>query len=115
MDRTGDLPLDGGCLEILGEGIAVAIGVILLLLFVLFVLIPLLVAIVDLVVVILLAIAGFAAKILLRRPWTVEARASDETTITWRIRGWRASGDRARRATELLRSGSIPPADWPTP
>ena len=109
MKRVGDAAdVDPGCGELLGEGIAVALVVILVALLLFFVVVPLLVAIVDVLILVLLAIASALARILLRRPWIVEAVADDGTLQRWRVVGWRASGDRCTQIARRLEAGLDP-------
>jgi hypothetical protein len=100
-----------GCLDLLGEGIVVLLVVILVVLAAVFLVIPLLVAVFDVALVLLAAIAGVLVRIVLRRPWTVEARASDGTARQWRVVGWRASGRRRAEITEQLTAGVVPAPD----
>ena len=110
MNRFGKAAdADPGCLDLIGEGIVVAITVVVGLLIVLLVILPLLVAVVDLVVVLLLALLALLARVVFRRPWTVDATASDGTRLTARVVGWRASGERAAEIGELLGAGITPP------
>lgn len=110
MRRAGDAAdIDPGCLDVIGEGLVAAIAIILTVLLVIFVVVPLLVAVVDVAVVVLLALVGLAGRVLFRRPWTVEARASDRSRLVWRVVGWRASGEQVARAAEHLAAGVVPP------
>jgi hypothetical protein len=109
FDRVGDAAdVDPGCAEVLGEGIAVALVVIIVVLALFFVVIPLLVAIVDVLILLLLTVAGAAARVLFRRPWTVEASADDGTTLRWRVVGWRSSGEQCVRIGQRLQAGLDP-------
>ena len=90
-------------------GIAILIGV------VVFVVVgwPLLVALLDVVFILLLALLGVIARVVFRRPWTIEARAGDDVRH-WRIVGWRASEEHRRHLEAQLFSGVDPgglPAD----
>ena len=91
----------GGVFAVIGLVIAAVLLVILVL--------PLLFALVEVVVLALLALVAMGARILFRRPWTVEAVASDETILEWRVVGWRASAEHARTAAGLLALGMEPP------
>jgi hypothetical protein len=102
--------VDPGCLEVFGEGIVVALGVILFLLILFFVAIPLLVAVVDILIVIALALAGIAARIVFRRPWVIEARNDDDQVYRWRVVGWKASGERVGEIARILRAGATLPS-----
>jgi hypothetical protein len=70
---------------------------------------PLVFAVVDVVLLLVVAGLGLLARILFRRPWTVEARAADGTVHTWQVVGWRASRDRCADVAEFLSSGLTPP------
>ncbi|HET9770367.1 MAG TPA: hypothetical protein VFS16_05720 [Acidimicrobiia bacterium] len=107
--RAGDAAdADPGCLEVLGEGFVAAIVIIVVVLALVFVFIPLLVAIVDLLFLLALALLGALARILFRRPWIVEARADDATTLRWRVTGWRASHERCVQVAQQLQAGTDP-------
>lgn len=100
--------LDPGCAAEIGEGIVAAVAVILFALALFYVVIPLLVAIFDLLILLVLALLGALARVLFRRPWTVEARADDGTTLTWRVIGWRATHERCVQAAQRLQAGIEP-------
>ena len=113
----------GGLLgSTLGEGLRAAVGtagantlvitallVALVLLIVLaaavFVVIPLLVALLDVLLVVLLSLLGVVARIAFRRPWTIEAVASDDTRLAWHVVGWKQSGALVRDLADRLRVG----------
>lgn len=105
--------LDVGCLALddLFVGLAVAIVAIAVVLLAIFVVVPLLVAIIDVVLLALLALLGLVARIVFRRPWTVEARADDGTSHRWKVVGWRASQERCDEVAGLLAAGITPPDD----
>ncbi|MDY7103260.1 MAG: hypothetical protein S0880_18920 [Actinomycetota bacterium] len=94
-----------GCLSLLGDaiGLVVIAGLAVLLV------VPLLLAVVDILVLAALAVAGAATRILLRRPWTVEATADDGTRVRWRIVGWRASRDHCDDVARTIGLGEVPP------
>jgi hypothetical protein len=110
VERTGDVAdVDpGGCLDVVGEGIVAAIGVIVVVLVLIFIAIPLLVAIVDVVIVIGIALLGIGARIVLRRPWVVEASAGGGLTVRWRVVGWKASGERVDEIAKQIAVGTTP-------
>lgn len=109
--RAGDAAdLDPGCLEIVGEGIVAAIAIVVVVLVALFVAIPLLVALVDVLILLVLAILGVVARVVLRRPWLVEARADDGTVLQWKVVGWRASDEWRTRIRDLLEAGVALPS-----
>jgi hypothetical protein len=104
--RAGNIAdADPGCLEVLGEGIAVAAAVIVIVVFAVFVGLPVLFALLDLIVVLLLALLGVLARVLFRRPWVVEARANDGAMSSWRVVGWTASRERCTEIAQLLAAG----------
>jgi hypothetical protein len=79
------------------------------------VVVPLLLALLDLLVLLLLLVLGVAARVLLRRPWTVEARTGDEVR-TWKVVGWQASGALVDDVAERLQAGvSLPGSPEGTP
>ena len=55
--------------------------------------IPLLLAVVDVVLVILPVVGGAIARLLFRRPWTIEASSSTGDRIVRHAVGWRGSGE----------------------
>lgn len=108
MRRFGDGG-DLGCVGEIGEGIVAAIFVVIFLVFLAFVLIPFLVALLDLLLVGILAVVGVAARGLLGRPWVVEAVDDRGSALRWKVKGWRASGERCTEIAELLATGITPP------
>lgn len=110
MRRAGDVAdADAGCLDVIGEGVVAAIAILLVVLLAIFVVVPLLVAVVDVAIVVLLALLSLVGRVLLRRPWTVEARSPDGPRLLWRVVGWRASGEQVANVAQLLASGAVPP------
>lgn len=89
---------------------------------------PLVLALVDILVLALLTLLGIAARVLFRRPWVVEARStaaappaaadawpSDAPVLavrrhTWRVVGWRASGEQVDDVANALVHGNPLPA-----
>jgi hypothetical protein len=59
----------------------------------------------ELLIVIAALVAGVFARVVLRRPWMVEARTDGERHA-WPVVGWRASGARIDELEERLRSGA---------
>lgn len=101
---------------VLAVGVLVLVGV------------PLLLAVVDLVFLLLVTVLGLAARVLFRRPWVVEARSSTPLAPdpgaarpsdapvpaarrhTWRVVGWRASGEHVDHVANALAHGNtLPP------
>jgi len=101
---------DPGCLEMFEEGLVIGlVGIAFVLTFV-FIGLPVLLALVDIVIVILLGLLGIAGRMLLRRPWTVEAVGPEGTTAEWRVVGWRASGELVREVKRRIEQGEPLPA-----
>ncbi|MBA2438871.1 MAG: hypothetical protein H0V52_11070 [Acidimicrobiia bacterium] len=98
------------------EGFVAVVGIVLLvgvfvLLFTLG--LPLVLALVDLMVVVALVVGGVVARVLFRRPWTVQASDGAGSQVIRRVVGWAASGRmRDEMAAELAR-GHVPPLDAP--
>jgi len=67
--------------------------------------------VVELAILASLVAVGVGSRLLLRRPWTVEAVASTGDRLTWDVVGWRASGARRDEIAEMLRAGITPPAE----
>ncbi|GAA5188286.1 hypothetical protein GCM10023322_38670 [Rugosimonospora acidiphila] len=100
-------------------GILVIIGLILFGFLFWWLLLPLLLLVVDVVVVVCLAAVAIPARVLLRRPWTVEARC-DRTGKRHRtdVVGWRAALRARDRIADQLRLGQfspVPPGDRAAP
>jgi hypothetical protein len=74
------------------------------------VLLPLLLLILDVVIVLILLAASIVARVLLRRPWTVEATAPGHDRLTTQVVGWRAALRRRDEIAHSLRHGLRPEA-----
>jgi hypothetical protein len=104
-----DLPniggLDGdGCLVMIGVVLAAIVAALLFW----WLLLPLLLLFVDLLVILVLLVAGIAARVLFRRPWTVQASASTGETLSVNVVGWRRALRRRDEIAEQLRHGLTP-------
>lgn len=97
-----------GCLFDPLEGLAIFFGVIVVLGVLVFFVLPMIFVLVDLVFVLVLAVIGVIARILFRRPWTVEACCTDGTVVRSKVVGWRASGRRCDELAEQVKAGRIP-------
>ena len=73
------------------------------------VVLPLFLALVEVVALLVVAGVALLARILLRRPWVVEARAGDGEVLRWRVVGWRASGAKVLEVADDLAAGVVPP------
>ena len=97
-----------GCALDIGEGIVAGLLVLVVVLVAIFVLIPLVVALVEIVGLALIAVAVLASRVLLRRPWVIEAATGDESRYEWRVVGWRASGATVASLARHLQAGLDP-------
>lgn len=97
-----DLPGDFG--DSPGAFLAVIVIVILLVVSILWGL-PLILGLIDVVLLLLAVLLGAVARVMFRRPWTVEAVASDGERRTRKVVGWFASGRAAEEWAEQLRHG----------
>ena len=61
----------------------------------------------------LLVVAGILARVFLRRPWTIEARAGGLDPRTYAVVGWRRSARAIERLAEVIRAQGSPPAQLP--
>lgn len=110
-ERSGDLAdiPDPGCAGDIGEAIGVFVILVVVIVFLVFFGIPFLIALGELLLIVLLAVLGALAKVLFRRPWTVDAVSPDGDHHTWSVVGWGASAT-ARQfvADRLAATGSVP-------
>jgi hypothetical protein len=92
---SGDSPDVSGCANFDGELGAIIFGIMLLLIGVVvfwFLVLPLLLLAVDIIVVMVLLLLAIPARVLFRRPWTVEAAYDDgqvEKVFSADVVGWR--------------------------
>lgn len=97
-----------------GEATLVIVGLLLafILAAVLFwwLLLPLLLLLLDIVVVVILLLVAIVARVLFRRPWTVEARSAAGESVTAEVVGWRAALRRRDELADELRRGMRPAA-----
>jgi hypothetical protein len=101
----GGLPdLGGGSGDDILVVLLIIVGFILFGLLFWFLLLPLLLLIFDLLAVVVLCVLAAAARVLFRRPWTVEAVAG-ERRFTVAVVGWRAALRARDEIAEKLRLG----------
>jgi len=71
--------------------------------------IPALVFVVELLLIVALVGLGLLGRVLLLRPWTVEAREQGaDFAYEWKTRGWRASGDLRQSVARQLEATGMP-------
>lgn len=118
--EAGDVPDPGCAADLLDDAIAIVV-IVAVVVFVVLVAVPLLVAILDVVLLALLTVLGIGARIVFRRPWVVEARPvvpvpAELRRHTWRIVGWRASGEMVDAVANALAHGNpLPPGTTMSP
>jgi len=99
---------DAGCFLDLFSELAVVLVVGVVVFLVVFVAVPLLVALLDVVLVLLLTAGSVTSTTVFRRPWTVEARADNGTSHTWKVVGWRAAHAHRDEVAASLEAGIVP-------
>jgi hypothetical protein len=119
--KRRDLPAKGlsnlgqglGGVDFGEQGVLVIVAVVAAIL----ILIPLLFFGIELIVLGVLLAAGIVARVLLRRPWVIEARSSDPLSpgrqLEWRVTGWRKSGKLIDQVISDLAAGREPPQNTP--
>ena len=106
-----DLPFDigdGGAGLVIAIVIAVALFLLLLLGW------PVLLLGIDLAWLLLVGVLGMIGRIVLRRPWRVEAVSAAERR-NWFVKGYRAAGERRDEVARQLTHGQNPTGDSVTP
>ena len=97
--------------DVLSDGLtgaAVVLGALAVLVVLLLFGIPLVLAIVDLVVVVVVVVGGALARLLFRRPWTVEACSDGGDRVVRHAVGWRGSGEAVDElATEITHGRAV--------
>jgi hypothetical protein len=101
----GFLDLFDDAFAVIGLVIAAVVVVVVLA----FVVVPLLVALLDLLVVVVVSLLGLAGRVMFRRPWVVEAVASDGHRCTWRIVGRQESRAAVDAIAAAFAHGHTPP------
>ena len=90
-------------------GLAIVVGIILFGLLFWFLLLPLLLLVVDLLVVLVLLALAIPARVLLRRPWTIEAVTANpngrERRLVTQTVGWRKALEMRNDIAQKIREG----------
>jgi hypothetical protein len=110
LDNLPD-PDAAGCLgDAIGEALeaffVAILAIVAIVLFVVFV-VPVLIALIEVVLLLLLVLAGVAARVVLRRPWIVDARVRGDVGVplSWKVVGWRRSGEVIQEVATQLAAG----------
>lgn len=72
--------------------------------------IPMLLIFTNWLGVVALAAALVAARVVVHRPWQIEAAGPDRR-VTWSVVGWKRAGRTIKLVAERLAHGEIPPTD----
>lgn len=72
---------------------------------------PFLLALVDVVLVAVVAVLGVVGRVVLRRPWTVEAVSATGGRHQVRVVGWRRAGEAVESLAQDIRHGRQPAPD----
>ena len=107
-DVTGDFADPSGAIDA-ADGLLVAVAIVVAALVFVFLGLPALIALGELLLLLLLALGGVVARVLFRRPWTVDALGPDGEHHEWRIVGWRASGEARDEVARHLEASGQPP------
>jgi hypothetical protein len=104
---AGDIDL-GGADDVLGIVVAVfAVIVVIVLLFT--VVIPLIALALELIALLIVCFWGIGARVILRRPWTIRARAGNGRQLEWKAKGFLRSGRVRDEAAAALARGEAQP------
>jgi hypothetical protein len=106
---VADVDAGMGLIEVL-DSAAVVVVIIAGVAFLVFVAIPLVLVVVDLALAMVLTALGIAARLLFRRPWTVEAVSGAGDRHRWRVVGLRASREHAADVVNALAHGNPLPS-----
>jgi hypothetical protein len=93
----------------IGEGWA-GIAVAAALLLIVFVLLPLLGVALELIALIFVLCSGVAGRVVLGRPWTVEAleRGDQQRSVSFPVKGWRRAGQAATDLAQVITATGRP-------
>jgi hypothetical protein len=103
-----------GLIDVL-DSAAVVVIVVAGVAFLVLVAIPLVLVVIDLVIALVLTALGIGARLLFRRPWTVEAKSEAGERHRWRVVGLRASREHAADVANALAHGTpLPGGEVPS-
>ena len=114
MPTTNDeIALEGG-LETLsagvGDSLPVAIGVAIAVAVLIFFLLPLIGIALEIILLLMLLSSGIVGRVLLRRPWTVEAinLTHPQRSAVFAVKGWRRSSRAINELTTAIAATGLP-------
>ncbi len=93
-----------------GDSIVLGIAAVVVLVLVIFVLLPLLGVALELIAVLFLVSSGVVGRVVLRRPWIVEAQklGDPEERVAFAVKGWRDSSQALRELRTALAAAGPP-------
>ena len=103
----GDWDL-GGADDLIGAIVVIFLVLVVIVLFAT-VIFPIVAMGLELIAILLVFFWGIGARVVLRRPWTIRARARDGRELTWKAKGFRRSGRVRDAAAEALARGEEHP------
>jgi hypothetical protein len=107
IDTGGNWDI-GGADDVFGLILVVFAALVFVVLFAT-VIVPIVAMGLELILILLVFFWTVGARLVLRRPWTVRARAKDGRELTWKARGYRRSGRVRDEAAEALARGEAQP------
>lgn len=109
-EHSGEDLVDGFWFVDLGDSPWASIALAVFLVLLVIVLLPVLGIAFELVLVLLLLGSGLVGRVVLRRPWTVEAESLDgsERSASYAVKGWRRSGRAAIEVAKAIEVGGPP-------
>lgn len=106
--ETADLIATGGDLPVIGV-ILMAVALLLLAIAAVMFVVPALIFIGELLFIVAIVGLGTFGRLLLGRPWTVEAlEVGGDEAYEWKVSGWRASRDLVQTVSDQLRATGPP-------
>lgn len=100
-----DIPVIGGVIA----AVAIAVALVALVVLAVTLVLPAVILLIEVVAIALIAGVGLAARVLLRRPWTVQAVNTGTGDLhVWNVVGWRSSGGLVDRVADALTRGDAP-------
>lgn len=78
--------------------------------------VPAVIFVAELLLIAAIVGVGLAGRMLLGRPWTIEAMKQDAgDAFEWKVRGWRASGELRESIAQQLEATGQPTGGTPVP
>jgi hypothetical protein len=109
-ENSGEGVLDGFWVVDFGDSVWAGVALTIAIALVVIVLLPLIGVALELILVVLVLGSGLLGRLLLRRPWTVEAENLDDSdrSTSYAVKGWRRSGRAATEIAATIEAGGAP-------